>query len=430
MKKILIISYHALPMDVVSSYRTKAYCEYLYGFGFFPTLITHRWEKDEKGNWKVHDKGDQVITEENDSHNVIRLPRPCCFKAPNDFSSKVFTAKSWIQGDLDIELRNSYFIFKDFLFDHLKSNKYDVCLAIFSPHYHLKLAFEINKKFRLPYVLDFRDLWDNQIVTSAYTPPNLKKKLIDLVNRYWWKKWLGNAMFFSVAGKKWKIYIESFSGKSGLVIRNGFEFIVENSVKDYQSPGNFKIVHFGKLYENQDLEVFLNGFNRFLDKTPSKQAITLELIGWKSSNNEKLKSLIYRHVPEKNLNIIDYMAKDELLQYCKKNASVFYFPGFKEDNGSFAVKVFDYISLQKPVIMSPGDKSEVESILNETQAGIILNTPEEVDEFLVQKYKEFSRGSILFGGKLDKILQYQRGHQVEKLALNIHRYLDNEKAVN
>lgn len=416
-------------MDVVSSYRTKAYCDYLHKYGFFPTLITHRWEKNEMGNWKVHNKGDKVIIEENEGYSVIRLPRPDYFKPTNIASSKIFTAKSWVKGDLDIELRNSYFVFKAFLFDHLKSNTYDVILAIFSPHYHLKLAYEINKKFHLPYVLDFRDLWDNQIVTSSYSAPDLKKKLFDQVNKFWWKKWLENAMFFSVAGKKWKILIESFSGKKGLVVRNGYEYIVNNNLEYHNSPENFKVVHFGRMYENQNLEVFLEGFDRFLSKAHNK-AITFELIGLKSDRKEDLIRVIQTYIPKKNLNIIDYLPKYQLLEYCKRNASIFYFPGFREDNGSFAVKVFDYISLHKPVIMCPGDNSEVELILEETQSGVILNSSKEVEEYLVEKYQEFLKGNVGFGGDLDKVLQYQRKYQVEKLAINIYKYLDNDEGFN
>lgn len=55
LKRLIILSYHALPMDVVSSYRAKAYCDHFVSYGVYPILVTHRWEQDESGKWKYHD---------------------------------------------------------------------------------------------------------------------------------------------------------------------------------------------------------------------------------------------------------------------------------------------------------------------------------------------------------------------------------------
>jgi hypothetical protein len=69
--RLLIISYHALPLDVVASYRTKAYCDYLFENGIYPTLITHNWKKDKNDFWERHEVNNETIIEDLQTHREI-----------------------------------------------------------------------------------------------------------------------------------------------------------------------------------------------------------------------------------------------------------------------------------------------------------------------------------------------------------------------
>ena len=121
MKKILIISYHSLPFDTVSSYRIKGYCDYLYKSGIIPTLITNRWEYDSDGNLKDHNKNDEIKYEKYSTHNIIRLPKPKYHIIRWKFISKIYSFILWIRGNVDIELIESYKIYRNFLLDHLQT---------------------------------------------------------------------------------------------------------------------------------------------------------------------------------------------------------------------------------------------------------------------------------------------------------------------
>src|SRR5688572_10569110 len=135
---VLILSYNALPMDVVSSYRAKAYCDHFKSFAIKPTLMTYRWEMVDN-QYVVHEPDDAVIVEETESCKVIRVPYP----GPRRSGSSLRTIISYIKGDLDVELMDSYRIFRKFLWHHLEKQRYDFVIAIYNPHFHLKLAYEI-----------------------------------------------------------------------------------------------------------------------------------------------------------------------------------------------------------------------------------------------------------------------------------------------
>lgn len=413
MKNVLIISYHALPLDVVASYRTKGYCDYLLEDGIFPTLITHRWKKDIDSNWLDHDKNDEVLYENNDNYNVIRLPRP---EEKLEAKSSIQTLGYWLKGDFDLHLLNSYNVFKSFLFKHLKSQKYDVILAIFSPHYHLKLAYEIYQKFKIPYVLDFRDLWDNQVITKSYKP-SLKKNIQDILIKYYWKKWLNKSLFFSTTSHKWTEYLKNLSNKKGFVFPNGHEIeIVEAPIKQVK----FNLTYFGRIYPNQNLELIIEGIIEFLKKVNPKN-FKLLLIGIKETSDFDGLQLITSRINKEYLEVVDYLPKERLMDFCKKRVTLFFLPSFFEDNGQFMVKLYDFIALGKPVLVAPRVNSDMEFVVRKTKSGEVLNSSGSIALHLEEQYNFFLKfGHAKNNMSSKSILDYHRQNQVKLFAKKIN----------
>ncbi len=411
MKEILIISYHALPMDVVSSYRTKAYCDYLHLSDMKPTLLTHRWEYDLEGNWKFHEPNEQIVEETYDTYQVIRLPRPKTFKPKNQYFSKISTVKSWFNGNLDIELINSYKIYKNFLFDHLQTHTYDLIISIFSPHFHLKLAYEVNHKFGIPYVLDFRDLWSNNRIAKAAYIPSVREKTEDLIISYWWKKWLSNSLFFSITSNHWCQILEKLTRKKGVVVRNGIE---EFHTSKSQTE-EFKVIYFGAIYPEQDLEPMFEGINLFISKEKSEK-IKIEFIGIKERYRPGVISEIKKNIPNEHLRIIPSLSKNELLQYCQ-SVSLFIYPAFSNIEGWFSAKLYDYIALGKETMIIPSTSKEVNTIISKSNVGVILETPEDLVDHLSLRYNEFlQNGETSFNIDLRKLNEFTRRYQVNIMA--------------
>lgn len=415
MIKLLIISYNALPLDVVSSYRAKAYCDHLSSYGIFPTLLTHHWELND-GGYLTHDKNAGPVVEHYSTYSVIRLPYPGNVKS----KSRVHTIISHLQGNIDVELQASYKIFDNFLKRHLKEEKYQLILSIFNPHFHLKLAYDSWKEFKIPYILDFRDLWDNALVTPGYKP-TLKKKLLDSIIRYWWKKWIDKSLFFSTTGVKWKLYLEKLTDKEGLVVRNGFETRSSTSVDQPIRPNKFKVIHFGRIYGDQDISLFAQGFKLFAQDYSPKQ-VGVEIIGLKKIAGKDYQPVLERAL-DSYVTFIPNMSKEDLMHYCGTDASLFFFPNFAEDNGQFSVKLYDYMALRKNIVVSPSG-GEVGEVVLRAKAGVVLDSPEEIKEYLQVAYDSFkSTGTIPLYYNDDLIDQYSRQNQVRILAERIHTEL-------
>lgn len=408
MNRILIISFHALPMDTVASYRAKAYCDYFLINNIYPTLITHRWEIDNKRSWIFHKKDATIEIKKFKTHEVIRLPRPD-ENSSYSFLSLLF---NWVKGDFDSHLNNSYLVFKHFIIEHLTKNKYDCILAIYSPHFHLKLAYEINQKFGIPYILDFRDLWDNQVITKSYNA-TLKKSIQDYFIKFYWKKWLKKSLFFSTTSSKWTHYLEELSNKKGYTIPNGHEI---NKIEPSESQKEFKLTYFGRIYPDQKIQILIDGIIDFI-KINKPVKFKLLLIGIKRTDDFDGLQYIIEKINSKYLEIIDYLPKEELIEFCKNEASMFFLPSFKEDNGQFMVKLYDFIALGKPILAAPKVNSDMEKVISKTNSGVTVDSVESVASHIAEHYNHFlDEGYSKNDSNPVKISEYHRQNQVKLLA--------------
>src|SRR5690606_11524792 len=401
LKRLIILSYHALPMDVVSSYRAKAYCDHFVSYGVYPILVTHRWAQDESGKWKYHDD-DNIVEEKTATCTIIRLPRK---KTRKRFRmGKFSTILEFAVGDLEPELESSYHTFRTFLLDYLAKERVDALLVIYSPHFQMKIAAEMKQRYAIPYITDFRDLWDNRVLAPSYRP-GIKKRLVDRVIRYWWARWIREAEFFTTTGELWLEILERLAGRKGYVVRNGFEEeFSTGALLSVQSE--FRITHFGRVYPLQDHSVFVEGYRSFIIK--EGRGPVLEIIGNKSRHGVEVEKMLEGLPPESWRNI-RYKSKAELLHYCRCHSSVLWLPGFYEDLGAIPVKVYDYLLLEKNILLAPASGADLASIVVGSGAGIICDTPEEVCAQLEQWYGLFVKGEqIPYNGNPEIIRSYAR----------------------
>lgn len=428
MKKALIISYHFPPLDVIASYRAKAYADHLVKHDIFPTIITHRWETDDfdedgRINWKYH-TDDSVIEEEEVGCKIYRLPRrkPNLKKQPS-LLSKVTTLLNFLSGNLEPYLEESRCVFEKFLFDHLKYTSYNFIIAIFSPHYHLKLAYDLNRIFKIPYILDFRDLWNNRIIHRNYHP-SIKEKLEDIIIKHYWKKWLSNACFFAITSEPWLNQVKSFSDTPGVVVTNGYEEdIFTEANKSFNKNNRFTIVHAGSLYHHQRLDIIFEGLRLFRQKGIDNFVLQLvgaarKKIGSKSMNSffYEVDALLEAYIPQSNYLVTARFPKEEAAKYLLQ-ADLLIFPSFPDAPGTYAGKVFDYLGANRKIVVVPDDHSVVSELMTETCGGEIVNTSEELADFLEKNYSLWlKKGFIPYDGKINIIEKYKRSSQVAIMA--------------
>jgi hypothetical protein len=438
MKKVLIISYHYLPLDVIASYRTQAYADHLYKHGFFPTIVTHRWEREKGNTYAFHEKGTEAIVEETESCKVIRLPRqPERLVKLEELNktqrvlSKLQVLSCWVQGEFELHTRNSSRTFKAFIFEHLKQHHYDLIIGIFSPHSHLKLCYEIHQKFKIPYVLDFRDLWQNRVIYTDYSP-DPKERIEDFLVERYWKKWVSKASFFTIASAPFRDRVAKITKVPGYVVKNGFE---SDILQGYTHKENtiFKVVHNGSVYHHQKLDIFLQGVKKFIEQVKPEN-FKVEFIGaikeiarGKKSFNFDVEEQLADFLEPKHYSITKRIPRKEALQHVY-DAQVVLFPAVPNYPGCYSGKIFEYLGAGKNILVVPTDHSVVEELILETQAGEICNTADEVASYLERKYQEWMQFNCCrYQGIPEKIKLYSREAQVKEMVALLQKYFNVEQ---
>ncbi|MEP0984475.1 hypothetical protein [Ekhidna sp.] len=429
MRKLLIISYHALPADIIASYRSNAYLRFLKNLNYEPTLLTHFLGMEERN---------EVCIEQNDYGKVIRIPirssrlgKITSYLETKKLLNKISIFVRWMMGFLDSnpDAINSYFSLKSHCISELDLKQYDLVLGIFSPHHHLRLCYNLHKRFGISYVLDFRDLWHNRIMAKHYSPTSLEK-VNDTFSSLYWKKWLSKALFFTITSEPWKKRLSELTQTQGYVIMNGYESAKISASATYDDQ--FVILHAGSLYEHQQIEIFLEGARKFIQDYQVND-IKIKFIGGDRTGG--LSGNKYGFMIEPVRRVRNFLEKshcdithridksDILLEMSKSHLLLFF--GHSKVSGWYSGKIFDYLAARRNILVVPNDNDVVEELIVNTQSGQIADTPEEVYNYLKSAYFEWREsGSLTYCGVEKELVKYSRESQISILGHLMNQYLD------
>jgi len=90
----------------------------------------------------------------------------------------------------------------------------------------------------------------------------------------------------------------------------------------------------------------------------------------------------------------------------------------QRERGFYTLKVFEYLAAQRPILAIGGFGNDViESLLNETKAGIYCKTVEDIKNVLKESYVEYKqKGKISYSGGIEKIDKYSHREMARKFA--------------
>jgi hypothetical protein len=429
MKKVIILSYFFPPCTLTASYRIKSWVDYFYENGIYPIVITRNWDNPiSKLEDVLKQSGTEIKIEKFEKYEVHYLPYKASFRdiiyqkfstTPLKYLSKFLTLAEILSSVFTnylIPYKNLY----DYTLNYVKKNK-DVKGIITSgkPYELFRFCYLINKKTNIPWIADYRDPWNT--LAPEVRADNLSLRLykkIDFIE----KKWVGSAKFFLTVSEELKKGIENFTGTKGYEILNGFdENDYKNSTAKTNNPKQFLIIHNGSLPPVAKSEVFIEGIKPIIEKYKNKIDIKCEYIGvnftpWAA---EKIKKLTVGY--EANFVCTDRIPKQELLQKLSI-ADCFLMIGH-DFKGYPTSKIFEYVALQKPVVLSPSDNSSMEEILTHTNQIIlghtVAQTTIELEKIIQKKLNQLPIESEI---NFEAIQSYTRKNQTKKLADLINQH--------
>ncbi len=413
--KILVISYHYPPFNVVASYRAKAYADYLPKYGYDVTVVTHPW-KDVEKEVEFVQKG--KLTE-------IRLPRNKCwlgkwlqlFNRIRGVRTLIHYLFLWL-GYLDgnNSAFDIYFLYRNFLRNHLKGNDYDCLLAIFSPYHHLRLAYEIKKEFGIPYVLDFRDLYDNQVANVGYRP-KFGIRLQNYFKKMFFKKVMNEAEFIVSVSDELVQFLIDLGKVDGFTIMNGYEY---DAFKNYirKSTKQFTISYIGTVHQHQDWNSYFDVLKTFIQSLEANQEkVILQFVGVDQLFSERLDEWRMSVTSNKfELFVRPRVPKEEVINLFSLT-SVLLLPTMQGKAGFVSGKTLEYLATEIPILTYPDDGEAIATLVRSTKAGFVLDSKESLSSSLEAIYQDWKKDGVTRSA-IDPVLirQFSRENQVKKFS--------------
>lgn len=426
MKKILIISYFFPPCNLTAADRIGSWYKYLPEYGFYPIVVTRNWTGKELSEVdRLESSNKQVIIKKTDKGEVHFLPyvkstRDKFFikgeKSNNILFkslSKLITAWTmfWQNFTLKaIPYNNLYYYSREILI-----NNKDIKSVIISamPFELFYFGFLLKKEFlKIEWIADYRDEW----TTSEIERFNFLKTLLWNFQVFSEKKWVKNAKLITTNTKQAVRKLSTLHKKEAKLLINGFDFnIVEKKVKKHTlKVDELVIIHNGTLYPTQKIDILINGIRIFEENYSYKLKFLFPGINIKPDVAKYVKSCFDSLKSECVL--MDRVPKESILEL-QQQADIMLMIKHEGKTGIIGSKIYEYVGLQKPILLCPSDKGELEEIVKNTGLGLIANTPQSLASILLNAINSKREGNLIIKNyNKEAISSYNRKKQVSLLS--------------
>ncbi len=426
MKKVLIISYYFPPCGGIGVLRCLKIAIYLRDFGWEPIIYTA-----ENAHYPSYDYGNFGDIPE--GITILRQPvfEPYSFykkftkQKPNANANNALVAtegkKTW-KHTLAVWIRSNFFIpdarafwikpSAKFLTNYMKTNHIDAIFSDGPPHTNTLIACLLKEKTGVSWLADFQDPWTQvdyyqRLILTSWADSKHKKLE---------QKAFKNADAMTIVSEVWKKDLESIGAKNVSVLVWGYD---EDDFKNLQTNYDKKltITHAGLLGDDRNPKVLFEVIAELGNELGNdfKQIIEIQLIG--QVDNAVVES--YTKYGIANLvTLIPQIERKEALQYVA-NSQVLLLLLNQADNamGRIPGKLFEYLAVQRPVLCLGLQGSDVDKILQKTQAG---NTFTYDNKIALKKqiklyYEKFKLNKHLHQQNFD-ISEYSNKKLTEKVA--------------
>lgn len=231
----------------------------------------------------------------------------------------------------------------------------------------IKLAYEIAKLNSSQFVTDFRDPWHNDVQIKGFYYPKIQEKL----ERKYLK--LSNAV---VTINKYLAEM-LHSDKKIDIIPNTYIPREKNLIDENRISTPLKITYIGNINIKSYWKIFFNSLTK-IKKINS--IIEIHYYGPTYSFIEKYEDLLYL----RNIRLINhgYVSFNKSIEACEESDLLLVF-GWHGDGHKCVMtgKVFDYLSVDKPIIAASMTETALSDLIIETRSGIVLSTEDDIKIF-------------------------------------------------
>lgn len=384
-------------------------------------IVTRRWDHNiNTAADGYRSTPNQTLHEVNDGYEVYRLPYIANLR-DNIYVQHGEERKTGIRKLLSLAevLLQGFFTsvlpYKnlfDFALEYAGKHKPDACIVSGNPFVTFKAGYQIHKKFGVPWVADYRDAWTTTEINFINRSPIYK--LINIIERYFEKKWTRTAAKVTASSAPIAKGIEQVTGTPSTALYNGF------IATDFDGIGSdkfaeFTVTYVGTIYYGQKIEIFCNAFIRLIDQNPDiKAKLLLPGMMYYKEQHERINRIMQGY--EQYVECTPRMDRQKILEIEKKSHLLLHV-AWDEQSGIIASKIYEYLASGTPILVTPTDRGSIEEIVQTSGCGTCTTTMEETLAFLQQEYLRYAKGEIRRNNTVSpNVIQFSRQEQVKRLA--------------
>ena len=420
-KKALIIAYYWPPAGGPGVQRWLKFVKYLPVFGVEPIVFV-----PENPSYPIVDSS--LLEEVNSNLTVIKQPikEPYRFaemlsKKKSSTISKGIISEHKRQGIVEkamLYIRGNFFIpdarvgwvkpSVTFLHEYIQNQKIETIVTTGPPHSLHLIGLQLKQKLNLKWIADFRDPWttigyQKELKLSDKAKTKHKKMETEV---------LTSADHIIVTSAVTKLEFEKLTKKPIKVITNGYDLVSNQQI---ELDAKFTLSHIGSLLSRRNPEILWQVLKELiLENEDFKRNFQLNLIG--NTSEEVLNSLREYNLT-KYVNNVGYITYKQSVERQKKSQILLLIEIDSEETKCIIPgKLFDYLVSNRPIIALGPKDSDVQAILEKTEAGHYFNYQDKqhLKETLLSHFTAYQKKSLFSNVK--NIEKYSRKELTKELA--------------
>ncbi len=228
----------------------------------------------------------------------------------------------------------------------LRERPHHAVLATYSPATNLIIGWALARAFRLPLIVDFRDLWATIQVAGAFISPLHRAAAMKLEGTV-----VRAASRLTAVAPKMASHLAAAHGLANhdaTSITNGFDpadVALAVDTRD-SAPGPFRLVYSGSVHSDYNLEPFWRAMRAVVDRKQLRpDQLRIEFVGNLALDDVRrigLEDYVDTHPFVAHERVFDALGRADALLVVET-------PGYYAEFG-YAAKVFDYLLTGKPVL--------------------------------------------------------------------------------
>ncbi len=407
-KKVLIITYYWPPSGGAGVQRWLKFIKYLRTFGWEPVVYTPaNPERPVVDNSLEKDIPDGITVLQTPIWEPYRMYKRFVGRKKEDTINSAFLSEGrkaglaerisvWLRGNLFIPDARRYWIRPSvrYLCEYLESHRVDAIVSTGPPHSMHMIALEVSRRFRTPWLADFRDPWTHiDYYRDLKVGKWAHRKHLRLERTV-----LEQAHAVVTVGKSMRDEFRSLVPERDAarfhVITNGYD---EDDLPEHAGKPDkrFTITHAGSLVKTRNHEVLwkvLAGLCR--DEPGFKQDLCVRLIGkvdysvMESIDRYGLRGQVEKTEYVPHGEVLGYMQRSQLLLLLLNDAP--------NARGILTGKLFEYLAVRRPVLCIGAADGETAGVLSATGAGVAIGLEDEaaLRKELLGSFRKYKSGSL------------------------------------